>query len=81
MAVGAPGLEYAAGELESLLTEDLLLGQPFGVAAKVPLEVRPAHLAPVGIQVLVAVPAIGDDDPRNLSRHQYRELDELDIAH
>jgi len=34
------------------------------VAAKVALDARPAHLALVGVRVLKAVPAIGDDDPR-----------------
>ena len=46
--VGAPGGEHAAGELEAVLAEGLLLGQPVGVAAEVALEVRPAHLALVG---------------------------------
>ena len=62
--VGAPGPEHAVGELEALLAEDLLLGESFRVAAKVALDVRPAHLAPVGIQVLIAEPAVRDDDPR-----------------
>jgi hypothetical protein len=38
-----------------LLAEGLLLGQPFGVAAQVALDVRPAHLALVGVTVLATV--------------------------
>jgi hypothetical protein len=37
--VGAPRLEPAGGELETLLAEDLLLGKSFGVAAEVALDV------------------------------------------
>ncbi len=33
------------------------------MAAEVALEVRPAHLALVGVEMAVAVPAIGDHDP------------------
>ena len=62
--VGAPGGEHAAGELEAVLAEGLLLGEPFGVAAEVALQVRPAHLALVGVEMAVAVPAVGDHDPR-----------------
>jgi hypothetical protein len=64
MLVGAPGLEHAAGEFQALLAEGLLLGEPFCVAAEVALDVRPAHLALVGVQVLKAVPAVRDHDPR-----------------
>ena len=56
--VGAPGGEHAAGEPEAPLAEGLLLGQPFAMAAEVAVDVRPAHLAPVGFQVLKPVPAI-----------------------
>ncbi len=43
--------------------EGLLLAEPVGVAAEVALEMRPAHLALVGVKVLEAVPAVGDHDP------------------
>jgi len=46
-----------------VLAEGLLLGQPVGVAAKVALQMRPAHLPPVGIEMAVAVPAVRDHDP------------------
>jgi hypothetical protein len=39
--VGAPRGEDAAGELETVLAEGLLLAQAVGVAAEVTLEVRP----------------------------------------
>jgi hypothetical protein len=38
--VGPPRGEHPAGELESLLAEGLLFGQPVGVATKVALQVR-----------------------------------------
>ena len=56
--VGAPGGEHAAGELETVLAERLLLGESFCVAAKVALQMRPAQLAGAGIELLVAWPAI-----------------------
>ena len=37
--VGAPGGEHAAGELEPVLPEDLLLSESVGVAAEVALDV------------------------------------------
>ena len=72
--VGAPGGEHVAGELEAVLAEGLLLGEPVGVAAEVALEVRPAHLAPVGVEMAVAVPAVGDHDPRVRGADQRVEL-------
>ena len=33
------------------------------MAAEIALEVRPAHLALVGVEMAVAVPAVGDHDP------------------
>ena len=63
--VGAPGGEHAAGELEALLAEGLLLGEPFGVAAEVALQMWTSTLgAGAGSRWLVAVPAVRDDDPR-----------------
>jgi hypothetical protein len=64
MLVGAPRGKHTAGEFQALLAEGLLLGEPFCVAAKVALDVRPAHLPLVGVQVLKPVPAIRDHDPR-----------------
>ena len=64
MLVGAPRGEHAAGQLESVLAEGLLLGESFAVATKVALQMRPADLPPVRIEMLVAGPAVGDDDPR-----------------
>jgi hypothetical protein len=56
--LGAPRAEHAAGEREALLAEALVLGEPFAVAAKVALEMRPADLPLAGIEMLVAGPAI-----------------------
>ncbi len=56
-------MKDAAGELEAVLAEDLLLGQPFGVATEVAFDVRLAHLPPIGLQVLEADPTITDHDP------------------
>src|SRR5918999_882857 len=61
--VGAPAGEHAAGELEALFAEGLLLGEAFCVAAEVALHVRPAGLSAIGAEVLVAGPAVGDHDP------------------
>ena len=63
MLVGAPGAKHVGGELEAVLAEGLLIGEPFRVAAKVALQVRPADLPAIGIEVLIAGPAVGDDDP------------------
>jgi hypothetical protein len=46
-----------------LLAEGLLLAQAVGVAAEVALQVRPAHLPLVGVEMAVAVPAVRDHDP------------------
>ena len=72
--VGAPGGEHAAGELEAVLAEGLLLAQAVGVAAEVALQVRPAHLALVGVEMAVAVPAVGDHDPGIAGADQRVEL-------
>jgi transposase len=48
--VGAPGGEHAAGELEAVFAEGLLLCEPFGVAAKVALQVRAADLSAIGVE-------------------------------
>ena len=61
--VGPPRSEHPAGELEAWLAEGLLLGQPIGVATEVALQMRPAHLTLVGIEMAIAVPAIRDQDP------------------
>jgi len=44
-AEAVPGLEEAAGEREAVLAEELLGGEPFGVKAKVSLQVTPTRLA------------------------------------
>src|SRR5918999_1789762 len=56
--VGAPRGEHAAGELKAVCAEGLLLGEPLAVAAKVALQMRPAHLQPARVQMLVAGPAV-----------------------
>ena len=60
--VAVPGVEQAAGELEAVLAEPLLGGEPFGVEAEVSLEVAPAGLAAFGIDVVVGPPAVGAAD-------------------
>ena len=72
--VGAPRSKHATGELDALLAEGLLLGQAIGVAAEVALDVRPASLASGGVQMAVAVPAIGDHDPGVAGADQRVEL-------
>ena len=72
--VGAPGGEHLLGERDALLAEGLLLAQTVGVAAEVALEVRPAHLALVGVEMAVAVPAVGDHDPWVAGADQRVEL-------
>ena len=64
--VGAPGGEHLLGERDAFLAEGLLLAEAVGVATEVTLEMRPAHLALVGVEMAVAVPAVRDDDPRIL---------------
>lgn len=48
--VGARGGKHAAGEHQALLAKAFLLGEPFGVAAEIALQVRPAHLALVAVR-------------------------------
>ncbi len=72
--VGAPGGEHLLGERDTLLAEGLLLAQAVGVATEVTLEMRPAHLALVGVEMAVACPATRDDDPRILGADQRVEL-------
>ena len=62
--VGAPRREHAAGELQAAFAEGLLLGESVGVAAEVALQVRPAHLPLMGVEMAEAVPAVRDHDPR-----------------
>ena len=57
-----------------LLAACLLLAQPLAVAAKVALQMRPAHLPAVGVQAAVAVPAVRDHDPRIGGADQRGEL-------
>ena len=57
-----------------MLAEGLLLREPVGVTAEITLEVRPAHLALVGVEMAVAVPAVGDHDPRVAGADQRVEL-------
>src|SRR5271165_6786251 len=61
--VGTPGAEYEAGQFQASFAEGLLLGESLGVAAEVALEMRPADLSAVGVEVLVARPAVRDHDP------------------
>ena len=61
--VCAPSSEQPAGEREAVFAEGLLLAQAVGVAAEVALQMRPAHLPLVGVEMAVAVPAVRDHDP------------------
>ena len=58
MLVGAPRAKHAAGERETVFAEALLFGEPFAVAAKVALQMRPTDLAPVRVEMFVAGPAV-----------------------
>ena len=57
-----PGVEHAACELEPLLAEGLLGGEPFCVEAKISLEMTPTRLAAFGVDVVVGPPAVGAAD-------------------
>ena len=72
--VGPPRGEHPAGELETVFAEGLLLGEPVCVAAEVTLQVRPPHLALVGIEMAEAVPAVRDHDPGVARADQRVEL-------
>src|SRR6516164_8846720 len=71
---GAPGGEHAASERVTLFAEDLLLAQPVGVAAEISRDMRPARLAPAGIEMAVSVPAVRDHDPWVAGADQRVEL-------
>ena len=73
VAVVVPGVEEAACELESLLAEGFLGGEPFGVEAEVSLEVAPAGLAAFGDDVVVGPPAVGAADAGELLAEQFLE--------
>ena len=72
--VGPPCSEHAGGELQAAFAEGLLLGESVGVAAEVALQVRPAHLPLVGVEMAVAVPAVRDHDPGVVGADQRVEL-------
>lgn len=61
--VVVPGGEEIAGDPQALLAERLLFDHAFAVGGEVAEEVRPAELSLAGIQVVVAAPAVGADDP------------------
>src|SRR6202035_4741591 len=73
VAVVVPGVEEAACELESLLAEGFLGGEPFGVAAEVSLEVTPTCLAAFGVDVVVGPPAVGAADAAEVGAEQLFE--------
>ena len=74
LLVGTPRGEYSAGQLDPLVAEGLLLAQAVRVAAKITLEMRPAHLPSGGVEMAVAVPAVRDHDPGVPRANQRLEL-------
>src|SRR5919108_1124999 len=66
LAVGlivVPGGEEVAGDLDALAAELLLFGHPFAVGGEVAEQVRPTELPLGRVEVVVAAPAVGADDP------------------
>jgi hypothetical protein len=63
----ASGGEQTADELKALFAEVPCSGRPSGIAAEVALSVRPAHLAPLGVQVLGVALAVLEDGSGELS--------------
>ncbi len=51
------------GDLEAVAAELLLFGHALAVGGEVSEQVRPAELPLVGVEVVVAAPAVGADDP------------------
>jgi hypothetical protein len=70
--IGPPAGEHTAGELQALLAEGLLLGQPVGVAAEVALEMGPAHLALVGIETAKSAILHCEDGGEPITPGQWR---------
>jgi hypothetical protein len=68
-----PGVEQLVCELEALLAEELLGGEPFGVEAEISLEVTPAGLAALGVEEVVGPPAVGAADAVELGAEQLLE--------
>ena len=60
---GVPRLEQPAGEREAGLAEGLLLGQPLGVAVPVSLEMGPACLTALAVEMVIGPPAVRAHDP------------------
>ena len=60
--VGVPGREQALCDRQAGLAELLLGGESFAVGGEVPQQVRPAELAPLGVEVVVGPPAVGAGD-------------------
>src|SRR6266536_5300688 len=61
--VGVPGGEEVAGDLEAVAAELFLFCNTFAVAGEVAQEVGPAELPLARVEVVVAAPAVGADDP------------------
>jgi hypothetical protein len=69
-SVDAPGGEEPFGDLQAALAELFLRSHPFGVRGEVANQVRPAHLAAVGVEPVVGPPAVGTGDPGELFSQQ-----------
>src|SRR5712691_5443711 len=61
--VGVPGGEEVARDAQALLAELLLLGHAFAMGGEVAQQMRPAELPLAWVEVVVAAPAVGADDP------------------
>jgi hypothetical protein len=72
--VAVPGGEEVAGDLEAVAAELFLFGHALAVGGEVPREVRPAELSLRGVEVVVAAPAVGADDPGEALAEQHPGL-------
>ena len=61
--VAVPGGEEVVGDLEAVAAELFLLGHAFAVGGEVAEQVGPAELPLARVEVVVAAPAVGADDP------------------
>src|SRR5437773_328255 len=61
--VAGPGGEELACDAQALLAESLLFGHAFAVGGEVAEQMRPAELPLRRVEVVVAAPAVGADDP------------------
>src|SRR6266542_1539318 len=74
LLVDVPGGEEVVGDLEAVVAELFLVGHAFAVGGEVSDQVGPAELSLARVEVVVAAPAVGADDPGEALAEQHPRL-------